>query len=64
MLPTDYGRIGVAELWLIDADVPAALVARAGDDGVLAHAAAMGCDDELRSPLPGFGVRLGALVER
>ena len=62
----DYGRIGVRELWLIDPEIPQALVARAPEDGaLLVDVADLDRDGELRSPLlPGFAIRQGDLVER
>jgi len=64
----DYARVGVRELWLIDPEVPEALIARAPDgaDGtVLVNVADLDGDGELCSPLlPGFGIRLGDLIER
>jgi Uma2 family endonuclease len=62
----DYARVGVRELWLIDPEIPQALVARTPDDGThLVDVADLDGDGELCSPhLPGFAVRLGELVER
>ena len=64
----DYARVGVRELWLIDPEIPEALIARAPDDGragVLVDVADLDRDGALHSPLlPGFSVRLGDLIER
>lgn len=66
----DYGHIGVREMWLIDPEVPEALIARApagegAQTGVLVDAATLNRNGELCSPqLPGFSVRLADLVER
>lgn len=67
----DYARIGVRELWLIDPDVPEALITRIssgpGDEaaGTLVDAADVDRDGMVRSPLlPDFAVRLGDLIER
>jgi len=62
----DYARIGVRELWLIDPEIPQALIACAPTGGSsLIDVADLDGDGELRSQLlPGFAVRLGELVER
>lgn len=64
----DYARIGVRELWLIDCEVPEALLARQQDAAAgspFADAADLDGDGTLSSPLlPGFAIRLGDLVER
>jgi Uma2 family endonuclease len=62
----DYGRIGVRELWLIDPEIPQALIACAPEGrSDLIDVADIDRDGELRSThLPGFAVRLGDLVER
>jgi Uma2 family endonuclease len=62
----DYARIGVRELWLIDPEIPEALIVRATDHArTLADTATLDRDGDLCSPLlPGFAVRLGDLIER
>lgn len=64
----DYARVGVQELWLIDSDAPEALIARQHDPAgpsPFVDAAYLDRDGQLTSPLlPGFAVRVDALVER
>ena len=56
----DYARVGVRELWLIDAEVPEALLARQADHttaGPFIDAADLSADGSLTSPLlDGFAV--------
>ncbi|CAN5922267.1 Uma2 family endonuclease [soil metagenome] len=60
---SDYPRVGVRELWLIDPDGPAALIIRTTDTGE--EIIDINADDELHSPLlNGFAVRLGDLTAR
>lgn len=60
---SDYPRVGVRELWLIDPDGPAALIIRtaAASEQIVDVTA----DDDLSSPLlDGFAIRLGDLTRR
>lgn len=64
---TDYARVGVRELWLIDPEEPAAFVLRALHPAVepaeFVLVEELDADGVLASPmLPGFAVRLGDLV--
>lgn len=61
---TDYARIGVGELWLIDPEGPAALVLRReGAEFVVVDD--LDSAGALTSPqLPGLAVVLGGLLER
>jgi Uma2 family endonuclease len=63
----DDARFGVQELWLIDCEVPEAIVARqtARGEGTFADGGAVHADGVLRRPLlPDVAVRLGDLVAR
>lgn len=63
----DYARIGVRELWLIDCEVPEALIARPAEPGADAFLdeVYLDGDGELASSLlPEFAVRVGDLIER
>ncbi|MDN5861256.1 MAG: Uma2 family endonuclease, partial [Pseudonocardia sp.] len=64
---TDYARVGVRELWLIDPEEPAAFVLRAPDPAMepaeFVLVEELAADGELTSPmLPGLAVRLGDVV--
>ena len=63
---TDYARVGVDELWLVDPLGPAILVLRREDDAQeLTLVADLGPDDTLTSPLLlGFSVPVRGLVHR
>lgn len=62
----DYPRVGVDELWLVDPEVPAALVLRrAGSAGEFELVKEVDREGRLSSPLlPGLTIRLGDLLER
>lgn len=62
----DYGRVGVAELWLVDPGGPAVLVLRREEgERDFAVAADLGAGDPLGSPLlPGFALQVAELVAR
>ncbi len=61
---SDYARVGVEELWLIDPEGPAALVLRR-DGAEFVVALDLEAGGELVSPLlPGLAMRVGALTER
>lgn len=63
----DYTQVGVEEVWLVDADVPAVTVYRRPnpDAATLDLVAELREGDDLTSPLlPGFSLRLDALLQR
>jgi Uma2 family endonuclease len=58
-----YSRQGVSEYWIVDGLAPLVDVyRREAGEGMLRHAATLGADDRLESPLlPGFGVPVGSI---